>query len=68
MNPFLHIEYFDTDASSYKHKLQLELKSTKSFRLAEGGAVLEVDHVDGTTRNIPFVNVKQYYEVASTPE
>lgn len=49
METLLHVEYFDTDASSYKHRLKLPLKTAGSFVPAEGD-VLRVQHADGTTR------------------
>ena len=61
MAAVLYVEYFDTDASSYTHRLKLPLKTTGSFVLGEGD-VLHVQHSDGTTRFVPLANVKQYYE------
>jgi len=66
MNPVLLIEFFDTDASSYTHRLKLPLKSPNSFRLSDSN-VLEIDHADGTTRFVPLPNVKQYYEALPEP-
>ena len=53
MNPVLLIEFFDTDASTYNHRLKLPLKSRNSFRLSESN-VLEIEHADGTTRFVPL--------------
>jgi len=66
MNPVLLIEFFDTDASSYNHRLNLPLKSRNSFRLSDSN-ILEIDHSDGTTRFVPLANVKQYYEALPDP-
>ena len=64
MDPVLEIEYFDTDASSYKHRLRLPLKASKSFRVADP-STLEVEHADGSTRYVPMKNVKQYFETTT---
>jgi hypothetical protein len=60
----LVVEFFDTDASSYKHRLSVPLRSPGAFRVAEGG-ILQADHADGTTRNVLLAQVKQYYEALS---
>ncbi|HLJ26605.1 MAG TPA: hypothetical protein VKY85_07830 [Candidatus Angelobacter sp.] len=59
-HPVLHIEYFDTDASSYKHRLHLPLKAPGSFRVV-AGAVLQIEGADGQTNHIPLANVSRYY-------
>jgi len=64
MGSILHVEYFDTDASSYTHRLKLPLKTKGSFVQGEKD-VLYVQHSDGTTRFVPLLNVKQYYETAT---
>ena len=64
MKPVLRVEYFDTDTSSYRHCLELPLKGSKSFRVVDAG-ILEIDHADGTTRNVPLSNVKQYFETVA---
>jgi len=51
MSTCLQIEYFDTDASSYTHRLKLPLKTADSFRVGMAN-ILEVEHADGTTRFI----------------
>jgi hypothetical protein len=65
MPSILHVEFFDTDTSSYTHLLRLPLKRIHSFRVAEN-KVLEVEHEDGTTRFVPLLNVKQYHEPVPT--
>lgn len=71
MNACLQIEYFDTDASSYTHRVKLPLKAADSFRVGAAN-ILEVEHADGTTRFIPLSNVRQYYAIkpdaSSRPE
>jgi hypothetical protein len=67
MRSTLHIEFFDTDASSCTHRLKLPLKSPTSFRVAEAN-ILEVEHGDGTTRHVPLANVRQYYATANPSE
>jgi hypothetical protein len=64
---FLKIEYFETDQSSYKHRLCLRLKAPKSFRVADG-SILEVEHFDGSIRNVPLLNVKQYFETGDSDD
>ena len=64
MSSCLHIEYFDTDASSYTHRLKLPLKGPDSFRVGEAN-ILHVDHADGTTHFVPLSNVRRYYATRS---
>lgn len=61
MASILHVEFFDSDSSSYIHRLRLPLRHSRSFRIAEQN-ILEVEHEDGTTRSVPLLNAKQYYE------
>jgi hypothetical protein len=61
MSWVLHIEFFDTDASSYIQRMKLPLKVRHSFHVDEK-QILTVEHADGTTRFVPLANVKQYYE------
>jgi hypothetical protein len=62
MKALLVVEFFDTDASSYTHRLRLPLKHAGSFRVSQNN-ILDIEHEDGTTRSVPLLNVKQYYEV-----
>lgn len=66
MSMYLHVEYFDTDASSYIHRLKLPLKATDSFRVGEAN-ILYVEHADGTTHFVPLSNVRQYYANTDSP-
>ena len=63
MGSCLHIEFFDTDASSYTHRLKLPLKAPDSFRVCQAN-ILEVEHSDGTIRHVPLANVRQFYAAA----
>ncbi len=60
MQPYLRIEFFDTDASSYTHRLKIPLKSPDSFRVGEAN-LLCVEDSEGTARFVPLGNVRQYY-------
>lgn len=57
----LLVEFFDTDQSSYKHCLEISLKSPGSFYTNEPHT-LRIDAADGTTRFVPLIATKQYYE------
>lgn len=65
MSSTLHIEHFDTDASSYKHRNQIRLKSAGAFRITEA-KLLAAEALDGTTKLVPLVSIKEFYEQPSS--
>jgi hypothetical protein len=61
VSSFLILEFFDTDASSSKHRLEIPLRTPGAFRVTETN-MLQADHSDGTVRYFPLANAKQYFE------
>lgn len=63
MYSYLQVEFFDTDASSFRHRLAIALKSVDSFRIEEGNRLC-VEDAEGRTRFVPLSNVREYYVVS----